>query len=589
MTQKKQSTLKRLMKYGQDKKIFLFLAMLLSALSGVLLLLPMVYIHRIIKELILTGSPNFDLLKTNALYAALLPMLGLLLYALATLSSHIFAFEVEENIVNSSMEKLLEMPLGYFEDKESGKLRNIIITGAGETHSILAHQLPDMASAMISPIVIVIFLFHFDWRLGLVCLLPISVGMAFMATMMTEQGKADREAYYGNLNNLSAESIEYVRGIPVVKVFGQSVLSFRQLYQTIMTMKSSVLKMALGWQNKMALYEAVTEATAFFLVPVAILLILYGDDPNKIIVHTIIYLLIGPIFGIFVMRNATISQYMYFASQGLDKIEEALDYPEMSEGSETELASGALEFRNVSFSYAEEKILDHVSFKVNKGETVALVGASGGGKSTIAKLAARFYDPQDGNVFIAGKDIKDYTKASLMANIAMVFQNAKLFKQSLRANLLMGKTNASDEDLETALKEAGASEIITSLPQGLETIYGSKGTYLSGGEAQRLVLARAFLKNPDYLILDEATAFADPENEKQIIKALHRLAKNKTTLMIAHRLSSVVDVDRILVVEKGQIVEAGRHEELLAKEGLYAKMWKEYQESCKWEIGGKND
>lgn len=575
------------MPYSQHRKSCLFIAMLLSAISGILLLLPMVYIHRIIKEVILSGSSNFDTLKSNALYAAILPMLGLLLYALATVCSHIFAFEVEQNIIKSSMQKLLAMPLGYFQDKESGKLRNIILTGAGETHSILAHQLPDMASALISPIVILIFLFLFDWRLGIVCLLPISVGMTFMATMMTEQGKADRDAYYGNLNILSAESIEYVRGIPIVKVFGQSILNFRQLYKSIMTMKESVLKMALGWQNKMALYEAVTEATAFFLVPVAILLIMYGNNPKQIIINTIIYLLIGPIFGIFIMRNATISQYMYFASQGLDKIEEALDYPEMTDGTESTLSAGSLEFRNVSFSYADEQILDNVSFTLNKGETVALVGASGGGKSTIAKLAARFYDPQSGTILIGGKDIKNYTKTALMKNIAIVFQNAKLFKQSLKDNILMGKPNASEEEIQTALNEAGASEIISSLPNGLETIYGTKGTYLSGGEAQRLVLARAFLKNPDYLILDEATAFADPENEKQILTALHKLAKNKTTLMIAHRLSSVVNVDRILVVDNGQIKEAGKHAELLAKQGIYAKMWQEYQASCQWEIGGR--
>lgn len=577
------------MPYSQHKKPLLVLAMLLSAISGICMLLPMLYIQRIIKEVIFTNSINFSSLTHNAFYAALFPMLGLLLYTLATICSHIFAFAVEHNIIKSAMKKLLNLPLGYYQNKESGKLRNIILTGASETHSILAHQLPDMASAMISPIIIIIFLFSFDWRLGLVCLVPIFVGMTFMATMMTEQGKADREAYYGNLNNLSAQSIEYVRGIPVVKVFGQSVLSFRQLYQSIMTMKDSVLKMALGWQNKMALFEAVTEATAFFLVPVAILLIMYGNDKKIVIVNTIIYLLIGPIFSIFIMRNATISQYMFFASQGLDKIEEALHCPEMTEGTITSLEAGDLEFKNVSFAYENEQILNDISFKVSKGETVALVGPSGGGKSTIAKLAARFYDPQSGSILIAGQDIKSYSKETLMANMAIVFQNAKLFKQSLKDNILMGKSKASDMEIEQALDNAQAKEIIANLPDGLKTVYGTKGSYLSGGEAQRIVLARAFLKDPAYLILDEATAFADPENEKEIISALHKLAKNKTTLMIAHRLSSVVNVDRILVIDNGKIIEAGNHQSLLAKQGVYAKMWQAYQASIKWEIGGKND
>lgn len=287
------------------------------------------------------------------------------------------------------------------------------------------------------------------------------------------------------------------------------------------------------------------------------------------------------------MRSATISQYLYFAELALDKIEDALAYKEMTYGKESQTTDG-LEFKNVSFAYDGEKILDNISFKINKGETVALVGRSGGGKTTIARLAARFYDADEGEIILGGRNIKDYDKKALMQKIAFVFQNARLFKMSLRENLLLGKENAADTEIDQALSNAGAKELVANLKDGLNTVYGAKGTYFSGGEAQRLVLARAFLKDAEFVVLDEATAFADPENEHIIQESFRRLAKNKTTLMIAHRLSTVVNADRILVVEKGQIIEAGRHEELLKKQGSYKTLWEEYQRSVNWKIGGKN-
>lgn len=586
---KKTSILKRLIPYAGKKSYLLYLAMLFSAVSGVLVLMPMVYIHKIVSAIIVSGTMDAVLIKQNAIYAALFPGIGLCLYVLAGILSHIFAFEVEENIIKESVKELMRKPLGYFANKESGKLRGIIVDGASQTHSILAHQLPDIASTMISPVVLLIFFFLFDWRLGLASMIPMVVGMGFMATMMSAGSKKERDEYYGNLNDLSAETVEYVRGIPVVKTFAQSVESFERLYSSILNMKNSVMRMTMGYKNKMSMFEAISGSTAFFLVPVALLLIASGGNLREILGNCVIYLLIGPVFGVLIMRSATINQYLYFAELALNKIEDALDYPKISYGEQRKSEADGIEFKNVSFSYGEEKVLDNISFRVNKGETVALVGTSGGGKTTIARLAARFYDADEGEILFNGINIKSYEKKALMEKISFVFQNTKLFKMSLRENLLIGKANATEEDIENALLSSGAKEIVENLEGGLSTVYGTKGTYFSGGEAQRFAIARAFLKDAQFIILDEATAFADPENEHIIQASFKKLSENKTTLMIAHRLSTVVGADKILVIEDGKIAEAGRHEELLLKGGVYKTLWKEYQRAVNWKIGGQHE
>lgn len=350
-------------------------------------------------------------------------------------------------------------------------------------------------------------------------------------------------------------------------------------------MKNLVVKWSMSFRNKMSLYEAVVSSTAFFLVPLGILLIMKGGDVREVIGNSVIYLLIGPLFGVFVMRSAALQNFTYFAELALNKIEDALRGEELSYGVKTTV-KGGLEFRNVSFSYAEERVVDNVSFTINRGETVALVGSSGGGKTTIARLASRFYDADEGEVLVGGVNIKAYEKDALMRKVAFVFQNSKLFNMTLRDNLLLGKPDASDEDIQRVLVQSGAKEIVDNLEQGLDTFYGSKGTYFSGGEAQRFSIARALLKDAELVILDEATAFADPENEHIIQASFKELAKNKTTLMIAHRLSTVVNADKIIVVERGQIAESGTHQELLAQNGLYKKLWDEYQRAANWKIGG---
>lgn len=585
-TKKKTPVLKRLIKYASKKGFLIYLAIFFSALSGVMLLMPMVYIHKIIKTVVMDGTKNIEAISKNAIYGAIFAGSGLLLYVLTLVFSHIFAFEVEDNIIKSSVKKVMDKPLGYFTNNESGKIRNIIVGGASETHTFLAHHLPDLATTLVTPIVLLVFFFLFDWRLGLISLIPMTIGMFLMSTMMTKKIKKLKDEYFMGLSNLSAETVEYVRGIPVVKAYAQSVESFDRIYSLINKMKDLVMKMTNKYKTKMALYEAIVSSTAFFLIPVAILFIKGGSSVREVIANSTIYLLIGPAFGGFIMRSATISQYSYFAENALNKIDDLLNYQEMEYGKEKS-DEVSLEFNGVTFAYENINVVDNVSFSIKKGETVALVGTSGGGKTTIAKLATRFYDPQKGEIKIGGINIKDYDKEKLMEKISFVFQNSKLFKTSLRENLLLGKPLASEEEIKEALVNSGSLEIVNSLKDGLDTVYGSKGTHFSGGEVQRLSIARAFLKNAELLILDEATAFADPENENIIQKSLKKLSENKTTLMIAHRLSTTVGADRILVIDQGKIVEEGTHEKLLNKNGVYKNLWDEYQRSVNWKIGGQ--
>lgn len=573
------------MPYAGKKSILFYIAMIMSAISGIMVLMPMVFIHRIINSLILNETVDFVYVRENSIYAATFAGLGLFIYLIGLILSHVFAFEVEDNLIKSSVKKLINKPLGYFDDKESGRIRKVIISGASETHSFLAHQLPDMAMTVISPIVLFVFFFMFDWKLGLVSMVPIIIGMILMSSMMTSETKKMKEEYYEDLSDLSSQTVEYVRGIPVVKTFAQSIESFDKLYSLIIKIKDLVLKLTMSYTNKMSWFGTISTSTAFFLVPVALLLIKFNGNLANVVANSVIYFLIGPIFAVFIMRTATIKQFSYFAELALDKIENILEYDDFIYGDKTSSDVG-IEFKNVSFSYGEENVLDNISFKVERGEQVALVGISGSGKTTIARLAARFYDIKSGEILIGGINIKDFEKEALMKKIAFVFQNSKLFKMSLRENLLIAKPDATDEEIDNALINSGCKEIIKGLKNGLDTVYGTRGTYFSGGEAQRLSIARAFLKDADIIILDEATAFADPENEHLIQESFKKLSKNKTTLMIAHRLSTVVDVDKILVIEKGRIVEEGKHSDLINMNGHYKKLWDEYQKSVNWKIGG---
>ena len=391
MKNKKKSILKRLMPYGGKKRILLYIAMIMSAISGIMVLMPMVFIHRIVNNLILNEIVDFSYVRVNATYAAIFAGLGIFIYLIGLVLSHIFAFEVEDNIIKTSVRTLINKPLGYFDDKESGRIRNVIVSGASETHSFLAHQLPDMAMTVISPIVLFVFFFMFNWKLGLASMVPMIIGMILMSAMMTSESKKMKDEYYAGLSDLSSQTVEYVRGIPVVKTFAQSIESFDKLYSLIIKIKDLVLKLTMSYTNKMSWFETVSTSTAFFLVPVALLLIKFNGNLANVVANSVIYFLIGPTFAIFIMRTATITQFSYFAELALDKIENILEFDDFVYGDKTSPDVG-IEFKDVSFSYGDENVLDNISFKVNKGERVALVGMSGSGKTTIARLAARFYD-----------------------------------------------------------------------------------------------------------------------------------------------------------------------------------------------------
>ncbi len=590
--EKKRFILKRFTPYMGKKKVLLPLSLVLSGISAALNILPFVLVWYITRD-ILAAPQSIDVSNVG-FYASLAfasAAGGIIIYFCALLSSHLAAFRVEVGMQKVGMEKILSMPLGFFDQHSSGKIRKIVNDGAGTTHSFLAHQLPDMAGSVVSPIILIVLIFTVDWRMGIASLIPIILGFITMRFMMSSKGKNFQKMYYDSLEEMSSESVEYIRGIPVVKTFGQTIFSFKRFYDSIIKYKEMVYAYTLLWRKPMSFYSVIMQSAAFFLIPMAIFLIGRGENLSLALADFIFYILISPIFTMLLMKSMYFQQNVMIAGQAIDRLDGLLDYPGMGCTDNTKkIKKHSIEFRDVVFSYegSGKRAIDKISFKLNEGETIALVGASGGGKTTIARLAARFWDADEGEVLVGGINVRDISKKELMNNISFIFQNTKLFKGSLRENIVFGKENAEEEEINKAIDFSQSREIIESLPDGIDTVIGSKGTYLSGGEQQRIALARAIVKNAPIVLLDEATAFADPENEHLIQKALKELSRGKTTLMIAHRLTSVQNVDRILVIESGKIAEEGTHRELLDKGGIYKTMWDEYQKSVAWKIVTKN-
>ncbi len=590
--EKKTFILKRFTPYMGKKKVLLPLSLVLSGISAVLGILPFVLVWYITRDIL--SDPGAIDISTVSFYAWLAfasAIGGIVLYFCALMSSHLAAFRVEVGMQKVGMERVLAMPLGFFDQQSSGKIRKIVNDGAGTTHTFLAHQLPDMAGSVVSPIILLALIFVVDWRMGLACLIPIILGFITMKFMMNAEGKEFQKLYYDSLEEMSAESVEYIRGIPVVKTFGQTIFTFKRFYNSIIKYKDMVYAYTVLWRKPMSFYSVIMQSAAFFLLPMGIFLIGSGGYIPLVLSNFIFYLLISPIFTLLLMKSMYFQQNTTIAQQAIDRLDNLLAYPQMHySDNEKNISEHSLEFKNVVFSYegADKRAVDKISFKINEGETLALVGSSGGGKTTIARLAARFWDVDEGEVLVGGINVKDIPKKQLMDSISFVFQNTKLFKGSLRDNIVFGKENTAEAEIEKAIELSQSREIIDNLRDGLDTVMGSEGTYLSGGEQQRIALARAIVKDAPIVLLDEATAFADPENEHLIQKALKELSRGKTTLMIAHRLTSVQNVDRILVIENGKIAEAGSHEELLAKGGLYKTMWDEYQKSVAWKIGAKD-
>ncbi len=571
------------------RKVLLPAAMLLSALSALAGMLPYILIWLIVRELLehgeITSSGN---VVTYAWWAAGMAVASIVLYFAALMSSHLAAFRVESNLRKEAMRQIVRMPLGFFDINTSGRIRKIIDDNAGVTHSFLAHQLPDLAATFLVSLVAAILIFVFDWILGLACIVPVIIAMLVMGFMMNAEGRQFMKSYMTSLEEMNTEAVEYVRGIPVVKVFQQTIYSFKNFHRCIMNYNKMVFGYTRMWEKPMSLYTVIINGFVFFLAPLAILLIGYSGNYASVLLNFFLFVLITPVFSQSIMKSMYLNQALGQASEAIGRLENLVAYEHLTVVEHPQpVKEFSIQFEKVSFSYpgANQKAVDDVSFTIPQGNTVALVGASGGGKTTIARLVPRFWEATEGKVLIGGINVREIAPEELMKYISFVFQNTKLFKTSLLENIKYGNPDATMEEVERAVDMAQCREIINKLPLGLNTKIGTEGTYLSGGEQQRIVLARAILKNAPIIVLDEATAFADPENEHLIQQALKELTKGKTVLMIAHRLSSITDADNILVIDKGKIAEQGTHANLLGKQGIYYHMWNEYQQSVRWTIG----
>ena len=582
------SVFKRLTPYMQSRKILFPFALLFSALSAIAGMIPFIYVWFIVRELFTaTGNISYDMVKHYAIIAVIFSAASVLLYFAALVCSHLVAFRVEGNIRRFTIKKLLMLPLGFFDRNPSGRIRKILDDNATVTHTFIAHELPDLSGTLIIPIAALVLLFVFDWRLGIASIVPIAYAIVTLGTKMNKS-KDFMQKYMKSLEDMNTEAVEYVRGIPVVKVFQQTIYSFKNFYNTIEDYHKMVVAYSSSWKFIMCSYTTLINGVALLLVPTAILIITNSGNIAATIIDLMLYILVTPVFSQNIMRSMYLSQALNNASIAINSIESLTNYPNLAEATNPQqIKNFDIEFKNVDFTYpgTENQVLKGISFSIKEGQTVALVGASGGGKSTIAKLVPRFFDVTSGEILIGGAPIKEIPKEVLMKKTSFVFQNTRLFKKSILENVRYGTPEVSIESVNKALDLAQCHEIIDRLPDGINTVIGTKGTYLSGGEQQRIVLARAILKNAPIVVLDEATAFADPENEHLIQKALQTLSKGKTVLMIAHRLTSIVNADQILVVQGGEIVERGTHKELVEKGGIFAKMWKDYQQSVTWTIG----
>lgn len=570
------------------RKSLLPCSVVLSAVNGLLSLVPFIFLWLVVRTLLtadgdLADTPVWD----YAIAAFVVSVANVLLYFAALMLSHLSAFRIETNMRRTAMERLMRVPLGFFDTQNTGRMRKIIDEDSSQTHTFVAHILPDVAGSVVAPIGIIVLLLAVDWQLGIAAMVPIVCAFGIMGYMMNPKNNDFQRMYLDAQEKMSAEVVEYVRGIPVVKVFQQTVFSFKRFHDSIINYRDLVIRYTLLWRTPMSAYTIAINAFAFLLVPTGIILIGHGGETAIIVSDMVLYVLIAPIIAANVMKAMHLSQNLFLANEAVDRLEKLTATPPLSESSKLEKAAAFdVSLRNVSFRYeaAEHDAVSHIDLDIPQGKTVALVGASGSGKTTIARLIPRFWDVREGSLKIGGVDVRHMDKAMLMRNVSFVFQNTRLFKTSILENIRYGNPDATIEQVNRAVDLSQSREIIERLPQGLNTVIGAEGTYLSGGEQQRIVLARAILKDAPIVVLDEATAFADPENEHLIRQAFAHLTCGKTVLMIAHRLTTVQDADNIVVVDNGRIAEQGTHQQLMEKATLYYKMWNEYQKSVAWKL-----
>lgn len=584
---KKRSDFSRLMDYAGGHRFFTYASWVLAAVSALLALVPFLYIWMILRD-ILAAAPDYAQAVKIPSYgwmAVLYAIISYLVYVCALLCSHLAAFRVATNLRLATAEHLARLPLGFTESYGSGKLRKVIQESTGAAETFLAHQLPDQYSAMATPVGLLVLLFVFDWRLGLLSLVPVFLAFAIMATM-TGARMAEKMRQYGNaLAAMSNEAVEYVRGIPVVKTFGQSVFSFKKFKAAIDEYEKWVIAYTKELRLPMMFYTAAINGVFAFLIAGGLLFTRKGITP-EFLLNLLFYIIITPVISLTLTKIMYMSENKMVVADALSRIDSVLEAAPASVSEQPRHPKdGSVSLRDVHFSYdGKTDVIKGISLDIHPGQTAALVGPSGGGKSTLASLMVRFFDVQSGSVSIGGADVRDIPKAELMDTVSFVFQNSRLLKGTILDNVKLGKPDASEEEVLAALRNAQCMDIIGKFPKGIHTAIGTNGVYLSGGEQQRIVIARAMLKNAPILILDEATAFADPDNEAKVQAAFAELAKGKTVIMIAHRLSTVANANCIYVVEDGRIAESGTKDALCAADGLFAKMWRDYQSSVEWKV-----
>lgn len=590
---KKQSSLTKLMDYAGNFRYLTFISLVLSALSALVALLPFVYIWKVIKE-VLNVAPNYTAAETtahNGWMAVLFSVVAMLIYVSALLCSHLAAFRVQRNIRSKAMHHIVKLPTGFMDGMGSGKVRKIIYESSAATETYLAHQLPDKANALATPVGLLILLLMFDWRLGLLSLVPVVFAFLIMSAMTGKRMKKKMEEYNNALGQMSNEAVEYVRGIAVVKTFGQSVFSFKKFKESIDNYEKWVIAYTKELRLPMVFYTTLVNAIFAVLIAAAMVITSNGVT-NEFLLNLLYYIIITPIITLTLTRIMYASENEMIVDDAMKRIDSIMDMRPLPEPVNPQLPKdNSIELSDVFFKYhdAKKNALDGISISVKPGEHIALVGPSGGGKTTLASIAARFWDADSGSVKIGGVDVKDISKEELMNTVSFVFQDSKLFKTSILENVRMAKPNATREEVLKALHDAQCDDILEKLPNGIDTVVGTKGVYLSGGEQQRISIARVMLKNTPILILDEATAYADPDNEAKVQAAFNVLSRCKTVLMIAHRLSTVTGAHRIYVIKDGKVDDVGSHSELIDRTGLYADMWNQYQSAAQWKVGAIND
>lgn len=583
---KKQSSLARLFAYAGNYKYLTILSWILSVISAWIALVPFYYIWKIIRE-VLNAAPDYSQAEHLSSYgwsAVLSALLSMVIYIGALMCSHIAAFRVQANMRSEMMHHIVTLPLGFMDSEGSGKIRKTVNECSAATETYLAHQLPDQAGAYATPVGLLVLLLVFDWRLGLLSLVPVGLAFLIMGSMMGKKMEQKMKEYQNALEEMSSEAVEYVRGIPVVKTFGQSVFSFKRFRTSIEKYEKWTIAYTEDLRIPMVAYTTIINAVFTILIAAAF----FFTASNTFLLNLLFYIIITPIITVTLNKIMFSSENKMIVADALARVDGIMDRRPLEEsGREEQPKDHSIIFERVSFRYedAAKDALHQINLKIGEGEHVAFVGPSGGGKTTLASLIARFFDVTEGAVKIGGVDVRDIPSKELLEQASFVFQDSKLLKMSIYDNVRMGKKDASREEVMEALKNAQCEDIIEKLPDGMDTIIGTKGTYVSGGEAQRLSIARAMLKNAPILILDEATAFADPDNETKVQEAFSRLSKGKTVVMIAHRLSSVTNADRIFVLKDGEIEESGTHESLEKANGLYAHMWEKYNQSVCWKVG----